>query len=271
MTPKQATQVEQYLQRIGHTGSVAPTEATLRTLQGEHLRSIPYENLDILAHKEHSLAYEDLFQRIVLNHRGGYCFELNGLFGWLLRKLGFQTEEFFGRWLAGEPLPVPKRRHRIILVHLKKGDFVADVGIGGPSPIAPLLFEYFREQEREGVLWRIVPDNVLGSVIQHKTNNEWLNYYAFDDAPQQNLDFTYAHYYYTHAPASPFLNKTIVHIRTKNGRNSIYSEIDPDTGLVQPCLTITLPDGTTSSRFLYGTPQFQVALQNYFDLKLPLL
>ncbi len=268
MTPEQATQVEQYLQRIGHTSSAKPTETTLRALQGEHLRSVPYENLDILAHKENTLAYEDLFRRIVLNHRGGYCFELNGLFGWLLRKLGFQTEEFFGRWLAGEALPVPKRRHRIILVHLKKGDYVADVGIGGPAPIAPLLFEYFREQEREGVLWRIIPDNVLGSVVQQKIDGAWQNYYAFDDAPQQNLDFTYAHYYYTHAPASPFLQKTIVHIRTPHGRNSIYSEIDPDTGIVQPLLTLGLPDGSTSSRFLYTTSQLHDALMTHFGLEL---
>ena len=153
-----------------------------------------------------------------------------------------------------------------VSLHLREGDFIADVGIGGPAPIEPLLFEYFREQEREGVLWRIVPDNVLGSVIQQQQHGEWLNFYSFDDAPQQNLDFTYAHYYYTHCPLSPFLNKTIVHIRTPHGRNSIYTELDSDTGLPQPLLTIGNPDGTTSSRYLYRQEQFDEALRLYFGL-----
>ncbi|MBQ7649540.1 MAG: arylamine N-acetyltransferase [Victivallales bacterium] len=258
--------IDKYLERIGHKSAVALSEDTLRALQCEHLHSIPYENLDILAHKDHSLAYEDLFQRIVLNHHGGYCFELNGLFGWLLRKLGFQTEEHFGRWLSGESLPVPKRRHRIIKVHIKEGDFVADAGIGGLAPVEPLLFEYYREQDREGVLWRIIPDDVLGSVVQRQVEGEWQHYYSFDGAPQQNLDFTYAHYYYTHHPQSMFLNRTMVHIFSQHGRNSIYTAIDPDTGLPQPQLTVALPDGTTQSRFLYGEQAFRDALKNHFGL-----
>ena len=235
--------IDKYLERIGHKSALALSEENLRALQSEHLHTIPYENLDILAHKEHSLAYEDLFQRIIL-----------------------QTEEHFGRWLAGESLSVPKRRHRIIRVHIKEGDFVADAGIGGPAPVEPLLFEYFREQNREGVLWRIIPDDVLGSVVQRQVEGEWQHYYSFDDAPQQNLDFTYAHYYYTHHPQSPFLNKTIVHIRSQHGRNSIYTDVDPDTGLKQPHITVALPDGTAQSQFLYGEQAFRDALKKHFGL-----
>ena len=69
-----------------------PTDASLKTLsalQEAHLSSVPYENLDILAGIHNSLAPASLYERIVANRRGGYCFELNGLFAWLLEKLGF--------------------------------------------------------------------------------------------------------------------------------------------------------------------------------------
>ena len=262
---------EKYLERIGYSGSLEPTPETLAALQKAHLLSVPYENLDLLAgqERETSLAIGELYEKIVLRRRGGYCFELNGLFAWLLRRLGFSLIEHFGRWLAGETLAVPKRRHRIARVTIAGRQWIADVGVGRRSPLTPLLLEYGLEQVREGVLWRIVQDERLGSVVQCQgPNGEFTNFFSFDDSPQENIDFTYAHYYYAHAPQSIFRQKTMVHLPNEHGRCSIATELDPDTGLLRRKFSFTQDDGSTSSFFLYSEAQFRDILQRYFGIVL---
>jgi N-hydroxyarylamine O-acetyltransferase len=78
-----------YLQRIRYEGSVEPNFTTLRTLHLAHLLTVPFENLDIHVQRPITLDRAALFDKIVLRRRGGFCYELNGLFAALLEKLGF--------------------------------------------------------------------------------------------------------------------------------------------------------------------------------------
>ncbi len=83
--------VDEYLKRIDYTGSLRVDAETLRNLQLAHLRNVPFENLSIHAGEPIVLNDEALFTKIVSNRRGGFCYELNGLFSWLLRTLGFDV------------------------------------------------------------------------------------------------------------------------------------------------------------------------------------
>jgi N-hydroxyarylamine O-acetyltransferase len=83
--------VPAYLSRIGDTGSREPTAATLRRLHRAHMLAVPFENLDTHAGKPIVLDDEALFAKIVGRHRGGFCYELNGLFAALLHRLGFRV------------------------------------------------------------------------------------------------------------------------------------------------------------------------------------
>src|SRR5687768_9467525 len=83
--------VDAYLHRINYQGSLAPTARTLRDLQVAHLQTVPFENLSIHSAEPIILNDEALFEKIVLRRRGGFCYELNGLFAALLRKLGFEV------------------------------------------------------------------------------------------------------------------------------------------------------------------------------------
>jgi N-hydroxyarylamine O-acetyltransferase len=80
-----------YLERIGYYGPLSPTAETLRRLHVAHLMSVPFENLSI--HLGEPIVLEDaaLFDKVVAHRRGGFCYELNGLFAWLLRALGFRV------------------------------------------------------------------------------------------------------------------------------------------------------------------------------------
>ena len=79
---------EAYLKRIGYSGGTEPTLDNLHALIRAHQTAVPFENLDCVSRTPILLEVERLFDKIVLRRRGGYCFELNGLFMALLRDLG---------------------------------------------------------------------------------------------------------------------------------------------------------------------------------------
>src|SRR5689334_20548662 len=86
-----AMDIQAYLDRIGYHGPLAPTAETLRALQIAHLQTVPFENLSIHARQPIVLDDESLFDKVVMRRRGGFCYELNGLFAALLRALRFQV------------------------------------------------------------------------------------------------------------------------------------------------------------------------------------
>ena len=81
-----------YLQRIGFVGESALDANSLCKLMRCHLQSIPFENLDVQAGKIVSLVPEDIVNKIVYGKRGGYCYEVNGLFAMALTALGFEYD-----------------------------------------------------------------------------------------------------------------------------------------------------------------------------------
>jgi N-hydroxyarylamine O-acetyltransferase len=83
-------QVRAYLDRIG-VARQAPSIDALRDLHLRHLRTVPFENLDIHLDRRISLTVPDLYAKIVDRRRGGFCYELNGLFAALLRSLGYDV------------------------------------------------------------------------------------------------------------------------------------------------------------------------------------
>jgi N-hydroxyarylamine O-acetyltransferase len=128
-----------YLERISYRGPLAPTAKTLRQLQVAHLMSVPFENLSIHACEPIVLDDELLFAKVVTRRRGGFCYELNGLFAWLLRSLGFRVtmlaaEVMNARGEWGLPFD-----HMVLLVALEDR-WLVDVGFGD-SFFEPLRFD----------------------------------------------------------------------------------------------------------------------------------
>ncbi|MBP5671448.1 MAG: arylamine N-acetyltransferase [Victivallales bacterium] len=262
--------VKWYLDRLEYSGGTEPTLENLRALQKAHFTHVPYENLDIYYGHEFTLAHEEVYDKIINRKRGGYCFELNGLYNWLLTRLGYRTEVYFARWCYGEKLDVPVRRHRIIKAFLPEGEFITDVGVGCQAPLEPLACRLDEPQEREGRKYRVVADAVHGKIVQVEDNSVWKNYFSFDEAPQQPIDFMYAHYWCTHHSNSPFINNLMVHIPTAYGRNSIASVMEPETGETMPLLSVSQLDGTSEKTFLYNSNQLLDALHTYFGIYYPI-
>jgi N-hydroxyarylamine O-acetyltransferase len=150
--------IEHYLKRIRCPAATAPTARFLAELQAHHLQSVPYENLDILAGRPLSLDIATLYGKIVEQERGGYCFELNALFAWLLRALGYEVVDCVARfWRDEERLP-PTRRHHVLKVRAESRWFLVDVGVGGVIPVQPLLLKEEVESIQGQECYRLVRD-----------------------------------------------------------------------------------------------------------------
>ena len=130
-----------YLARIGLSEPVSVDLLGLDRLIRAHLTHVPFEALDVWGSGAvPSLEIPELYQKIVLDRRGGYCFELNGLLTHMFREMGFSVSERFARFLRGEQ-DIPMRRHRVTLVHMADGDYLCDIGVGQIAPRLPLKIE----------------------------------------------------------------------------------------------------------------------------------
>ena len=213
-------EIQAYLRRIGFEGVPRNDFDTLSRLQIQHLKTVPYENLDIMRDIPLSLEVEDIYEKIVVRNRGGYCFELNGLFTWLLRELGFNVVEYMARFLRDEK-EIPMRRHRVMRVTCAEGDYLCDVGVGSPvSRIPmPLVVGYISEQGRER--YKLGKEPFFGNVLYEWKNDEWRRLYSFTEEEQLNIDYVMPSFYCETHPSSYFRTMDMVHIFTDDGRKSV--------------------------------------------------
>ena len=218
--------VRAYLDRIGFTGPIDRSAHTLAGLQAAHLMAVPYENLDILGKVPLSLEIPDLYDKLVRRRRGGYCFELNGLFAWLLEQLGFPVTQFMARFLRDET-GIPMRRHRVLRVEAEGQPWLCDVGVGGACPLLPLLLEEGVSQpqgEGDAEVYRLVREPFLGWIVEEWRKGAWSRYYSFTEEPQLPLDYVMPSFWCEHAPESFFTQTALVSRRTPEGRVTVSGE-----------------------------------------------
>ncbi|MCL2404978.1 MAG: arylamine N-acetyltransferase [Defluviitaleaceae bacterium] len=209
-----------YLRRIRYHGTPRADFTTLYDLQRLHLHAVPYENLDIMRGVPLSLTIEDLYDKIVLCRRGGYCFELNALFAWLLRSLGFAVTDCMARFLRDET-QIPMRRHRVLMVACAGSEYLCDVGVGGVVPRKPLPLTIGKVSEQNGEKYILEKDDFLGTVLLEWRYDSWRKVYAFTHEPQLEQDFTAISYYCEAHPDSFFKTQDMIHIFTEDGRKSV--------------------------------------------------
>jgi N-hydroxyarylamine O-acetyltransferase len=217
-------QLEKYFQRIGldyRTFEGLPLDfSMLCQLQYAHVITVPYENLDILKGIPLSLAPDALYQKIIVNHRGGYCFELNGLYGALLRSLGFGVTDCFARYLRDEPA-IPKRRHRVLMVEAEDGKFLCDIGIGQPAPRHPVRMARGLRQSQFGEAYKFEKEDFLGWVLYDLYKGEWRKFFSFTEEPQLDIDYVCASAWCELHPDSPFNKAEIIAVKTGDGRKTL--------------------------------------------------
>ncbi|MFB6220342.1 MAG: arylamine N-acetyltransferase [Halolamina sp.] len=216
-----------YLDRLGIDGSVAPTYEGARRLQQAHVTAVPFENLAIVGDPFDSaweatgidLQLSALFEKVVRRERGGFCFELNGLFTWLLRELGFDAERLAARMVGDDGTGRPPANHHTVAVDFDRR-YLLDVGMGTPPMRRPLPIDGEVLTDRTGVSWRVVeserPDEQY--LTQYRLpGDDWQDRYLFSDVPRELSYFQATCDYLASAPESPFTGGPVVSIGTADG------------------------------------------------------
>jgi len=126
--------IDAYLGRIGLTDRPPPTLEGLKALHRAHLAAIPYENFDVQLGRPVTIAVPAIYDKIVGRRRGGWCYEMNGLFGWALGELGFKVTRATGAVMRAAAGDAVIGNHLVLRVDLPEGVHLADVGFGdGPN------------------------------------------------------------------------------------------------------------------------------------------
>jgi N-hydroxyarylamine O-acetyltransferase len=207
-----------YFQRIGYDGPGVPTLAVLRALHLLHPQAIPFENLDPFLHRPVDLDPAAVQRKLVASRRGGYCFEQNLLFMEALKALGFSVSGLAARVLWGQPEDaITARGHMLLKVELDGQAWLADVGFGGLTQTAPLLFQLGREQATPHETFRIIETDGHFRT-QANTGGEWRTLYRFDLQEQYPVDYSVSNYFLSTNPASHFRTNLIAARALPEGR-----------------------------------------------------
>ncbi len=134
--------VTAFLDRINYHGPIEPTASTLRAIHIAHLHSVPFENLDIHLKRPLSLNADDLFNKIVVWRRGGFCYELNGLLARLLTELGYAVTLLSARSINADGSLSQDYDHLVLIAQAPDDPtrWLVDVGYGDSS-IEPLRLD----------------------------------------------------------------------------------------------------------------------------------
>lgn len=202
--PLSAPQLDRYCARIAYGGSREPSLATLRALHRAHLLAIPYENLDIHLGLPLGLDPEAMFTKLVDERRGGWCYEMNGLFGRVLETLGFDVRYLAGTVGRAERGWRAQGNHLVLLVRLDR-PWIVDVGFGDgfltPIPLEPGHYtQGFLDYRvgREGPRWRV-----------HNHEHGGADGFDFTLTPRTLDDFRVQCHELQTAPDSSFVRTTV--------------------------------------------------------------
>ena len=220
-------QLIKIFERIGleYSEELALDASLAAAVQYGFQKNIPYENLDIIRRKPLSLEYENLYEKIVTNHRGGYCFEINGFLAEVYRSLGFTVEEYMARYLRGET-EIPVRRHRVCTVEADGAIWLCDAGIGQSAFRLPLKLENGHTSEQFGEIYRVEYDpKFFGWIVSDFHKGEWRRFYSFTEEKQLNIDYIMPSFWCEHADESPFRPTEMFSIKNDTGRITLDGNI----------------------------------------------
>lgn len=198
---------------------------TLARLQRAHVTSVPFETFSINGDPVGgrpgggvSLSLPALYEKVVDRERGGFCFELNGAFGWLLGELGFDVTRLSARMVSAIDLPA---NHHPVLVTLDQ-PYLVDAGMGEPMLRRPLPLdaEDPAPSDEAGVQWRVTgsdrPD--ADYLLEYREDGEtWADRYVFDTTPRSLDYFAATCDYLQSAPESGFVGDPTATLATPGG------------------------------------------------------
>jgi N-hydroxyarylamine O-acetyltransferase len=248
--------VEAYLHRIAYDGSRQASVDTLRELHRRHLYSVPFENLDITLGTRIELDPALLFDKIVARHRGGFCYELNGLFHDLLAALGFRVSMLSGCVRHEDGGFGPEFDHMLLKVELPE-PWLADVGFG-ESFVDPLPLKPGAEELENGHLFGVIPENGGWELFRRDSDGMQVPLYRFSDVPHRLSEYEEMSNYHQTSPESSFTRRSICTMALPNGRITLAG-----------MRLIATKNGSREQHLLQSESELRDCLRKQFGVELP--
>jgi len=212
--------VDAYLHRIG-----ARRGDSLAALHEAHVRSVPFEDYDIHLGIPIDLRLDALQDKIVRRRRGGFCYELNGLFAAMLRELGHDVTLVSAFALGPDRTPQADFEHACLLVD---DAWIADVGNGAgwlhPVPLAPGV------SVNGGAEVEIGRDGDLWWSRERRPGREWEDGWAWRPTPRRLEEFLPRCRYQEHDPGSHFVARRLAVLTVPGGRLALVNGLLSETG-----------------------------------------
>lgn len=250
-----------YLARIGVVPPIQPSTESLRQLQIAHLMSVPFENLDIHLGREIVLDERAFFEKVVERRRGGFCYELNGLFAALLHHLGFSVSLLSARVAKAAGGFGPEYDHLTLLVEFsgKEPRRLVDVGFGDCFR-EPILFDEPGEQAASthdtARAYRLDRAGDAVTLLRHEEDGVWKPQYAFSPVSRRLEEFADMCRYQQTSPGSHFTQRRICSRATPAGRITLAD------------LRLIVTENGTRSEHSLSEDQYRSALLEHFGIDL---
>jgi len=246
--------LQRYLDRINYGGPLEPGFATLAALQEAHVCSVPFENLDVQLGRPLSTSIDEAYEKIVVNMRGGWCYEQNGLFGWALSEIGFDVRRIAASVMRQEKGAESEASHLCLLVQPPELNtkYLADVGFGGSmiKPIALQMAQYDQPPFKLGLeklddgYWRFWESLGDGKFT-----------FDFLDEPACESSLTKKCAFLQNDPGSSFVLNLAIQLRTHNQHSMLRGRV----------LTVAT-QGATESKTVGSAEELVSILANNFRL-----
>jgi N-hydroxyarylamine O-acetyltransferase len=212
---------DRYLVRLGLDPPAGPTATALCAMHQAHLTRIPFENLDMHLGVLIALDLEGLSEKVLVRRRGGFCYELNGLFAELLSVLGFRVT-LLGARVWGEHGFGPPLGHLVLRVGCADDptEWLADVGFGAHS-LFPLRVVPQLRQDDPGGVFRIEPvgngdlDVLRDGTVQYRVEPHARTLTAFEAMC----------WYQQTSPRSSFTTAPLASLQTGRGRVTLSGDL----------------------------------------------
>ena len=243
-----------YMQRIHYTDSLQPTLEVLRALHKAHMLAVPFENLDIHLGHSISLEPETLYHKIVEEKRGGFCYELNGLFAFLLKEMGFTVDLLSAQVKSQNGFGAPFD-HLLLLVHLEE-DWLVDVGFGA-SFLEPLRLCEDVQRQSSGV-YRLEIGSPYALFLQRAPDQSWAIEHRFTLETYALTDFVDRCRYHQSSPDSHFTRQRVCTLATPDGRLTLSEQ-----------RLIVTRSGQRQEHAIPDEHAYLAALHEHFDIRLP--
>jgi N-hydroxyarylamine O-acetyltransferase len=251
--------VDKVLQRIAYSGPLQPDLSVLRDLQRAFLFSVPFENLDIHANIPILLDPERFYEKIVLNARGGFCYECNSLFHDLLQAIGFDVHIVSAKMMLRDT-NAPGYSHMALVVNMDQ-PYLVDVG-NGQSVQEPMPIPGEVISKAEGIDYRVGPYNADEYALYYRTlDSDWAPRFIFSITPRGLGDFKEMCLYHQTSLESPFKRQRLCTLPLPDGRVTLVGDT---LSLTQNCIEIL-------EKKVNSATEMKQLLQEYFKLELQIL